>query len=307
MHEANLVMTVNGPCPPPAIEGAVLPREHLRSDLRCAAGTASDPNRWLDEEDAVAEELCGLRRYDALGLVVELSCIGAGRDAAALAKVAARSRVGVVAGTGFFAGPFTPAWALDADVDTLTAHLLAEIRDGLDGTGVRPGVIGEIGAWDGEPSPAEERCAVAAARASLASGLPVAVHHRGAVALLEILLGEGLPACRVSVADAGTDHAVLRKVAEAGGYVCLSSLGPDRLRHALALVEEGHAHRLLLSSGLSMVSEIERYGGAGYGHLFRTFLPRMREAGITEDTIRLITRDNPLRWLAHLERRHLEQ
>ncbi|MEU9830195.1 aryldialkylphosphatase [Streptosporangium sp. NPDC048047] len=305
MHEANLVMTVNGPCLPPDIEGAVLPREHLRSDLRCAAGAASDPNRWLDEEGAVVEELRDLRRYDALGLVVELSCIGAGRDAATLAKVAACSRVGVVAGTGFFAGPFTPAWALDADVDTLTAHLLAEIRDGLDGTGVRPGVIGEIGAWDGDPSPAEERCAAAAARASLASGLPVAVHHRGALPLLEILLGEGLPAGRVSVADTGTDRALPRKVAEAGGYVCLSSLGSspgsDRLRHALALVEEGHAHRLLLSSGLSRVSEIERYGGAGYGHLFRTFLPRMREAGITEDTIRLITRDNPLRWLARLE------
>ncbi|GAA4220909.1 phosphotriesterase-related protein [Streptosporangium album] len=299
--EAPLVRTVTGSCAPSAIDGAVLPREHLRSDMRRAADAGSDPHRWLDEEQEVIRELCGLRQSDRLGLVVELSCIGMGRDAATLARVTAGSRVAVVAGTGFFSGPFTPSCALDADVDALTAHLLTEIEDGLDGTSVRPGVIGEIGIWGQKPTPAEERCVAAAARASLASGLPVATHHRGGLALLEILLGEGLPAHRVSVAGSGTDPATPQRIVERGGYVCLSSLGADRLRQALDLIEAGYAHRLLLSSGLSKVSEIERYGGAGYSHLFRTFLPRLRESGVGEETIRLITHDNPLRWLSHME------
>ncbi|MFJ2029095.1 phosphotriesterase [Streptosporangium sp. NPDC087985] len=299
--EAPLVRTVSGSCPPSAIDGAVLPREHLRSDMRRAADAGSDPHRWLDEEQEVVRELCGLRQSDRLGLVVELSCIGMGRDAATLARVAAGSRVAVVAGTGFFSGPFTPSWALDADVDTLTAHLLAEIENGLDGTGVRPGVIGEIGIWGQEPTPAEERCVAAAARASLASGLPVATHHRGGPALLEILLREGLPAHRVSVAGTGAEPTTPREIVERGGYVCLTSLGADRLQQALDLIEAGYAHRLLLSSGLSKVSEIERYGGAGYSHLFRIFLPRLRESGISEETIRLITHDNPLRWLSFTE------
>ncbi|WP_433254804.1 phosphotriesterase family protein [Streptosporangium sp. CA-135522] len=299
--EASLVRTVSGSRAPSAIDGAILPREHLRSDMRRAAGVASDPHLWLDEEQEVTRELCGLRQSDRLGLVVELSCIGMGRDAAALARVTAGSRVAVVAGTGFFAGPFTPSWALEADVDTLTAHLLTEIDNGLDGTSARPGVIGEIGIWGREPTPAEERCAIAAARASLVSGLPVAIHHRGGPALLETLLRAGLPAHRISVADAGTDPALPRKIVESGAYVCLTSLGADRLRQALELIEAGYAHRLLLSSGLSKVSEIERYGGAGYSHLFRTFLPRLREAGVGEETISMITHDNPLRWLTCLE------
>ncbi|GAA3119816.1 phosphotriesterase family protein [Streptosporangium carneum] len=306
MSEAPLVKTisvrtVNGPCAVSAIDGTVLPREHLRTDLRWAAGAPSDPHRWLDEEQAVAGELRELRRSDGLGLVVELSCIGTGRDAATLSRVSACSRVAVIAGTGFFAGPFTPGWALEADVDALTRYLLAEIDDGLDGTGSRPGVIGEIGFWDEEPTPVEERCAIAAARASLLSGLPVAAHHRGGLTLMEILLSEGLPAHRISVADAGADPVSARKIVESGGYVCLTSLGSDRLRDALDLIEAGHARRLLLSSGLSRVSEIERYGGAGYSHLFRTFLPRLREAGVGEDVIRLITHDNPIRWLTCVE------
>ncbi|GHH63278.1 aryldialkylphosphatase [Streptosporangium violaceochromogenes] len=307
MSEAPLVKTasvstVNGSCTASSIHGAVLPREHLHSDLRWAAGIPSDPNRWLDEEQAVSRELRDLRRSDELNLVVELSCIGTGRDASALSRVSACSRVAVVASTGFFAGPFTPAWALEADVETLTRYLLTEINDGLDGTGARPGVIGEIGAWDEEPTAAEERCARAAARAALSSGLPVAVHHRGGLPLLEILLDEGLPAHRVSVADTGADPLLARKVVESGGHVCLTSLGADRLRDALGLIEAGHAHRLLLSSGLSRVSEIERYGGAGYGHLFRTFLPRLREAGVGEGTIRAIVHDNALGWLTCTER-----
>ncbi|GAA3445454.1 aryldialkylphosphatase [Planomonospora venezuelensis] len=301
MPDAPLVRTLTGPVPPAEIDGSVLPGERLRNDMRWAVGADSDPHRWLDEEQAVTAELRELRQSDRLGLVVELSAIGTGRDAAALARTTAGSRVSVVAGTGFFAGPFNPSWALDAGVDELTRHLMTEIGEGLDGTSARPGVIGEIGAWTGEPSGTEERCAAAAARASLASGLPVAVHHRGGLALLEILLAEGLPAARIAVGDTGSDPAVTRKVAEAGGYVRLTSLGGDRLRDTLDLIEAGHAHRLLLSSGVCRVSEIQRYGGPGYGHLFRTFLPRLREAGITEETIRLITHDNPLRWLAPME------
>ncbi|MBG0829192.1 aryldialkylphosphatase [Planomonospora sp. ID67723] len=301
MPDAPVIRTLTGPVASSAIDGSVLPGERLRNDMRWASGADSDPHRWLDEEQAVTAELRELRQSDGLGLVVELSAIGTGRDTAALARMTAGSRVALVAGTGFFAGPFNPSWALDADVEELTRHLMLEIDEGLDGTSARPGVIGEIGAWTGEPTAAEERCAAAAARASLTSELPVAVHHRGGLALLEILLAEGLPARRIAVGDAGNDPAVTRKVAEAGGYVRLTSLGADRLRDALDLVEAGHAHRLLLSSGVCRVSEIQRYGGPGYSHLFRTFLPRMREAGVTEETIRLITHDNPLRWLAGME------
>ncbi|GIH94438.1 aryldialkylphosphatase [Planobispora siamensis] len=301
MPELPVIRTLTGALSPAEITGAVLPGEHLRTDTRWGVGVDSDPHRWLDEEQSVIAELQGLRRSDDLGLVVDAACVGAGRDVSALARITSASRVAVVAATGFFAGPFLPSWTAEADVDELTRHLMGEIGQGLDGTSAKPGLIGQIGAWSGEPTPVEERCAAAAARASLASGLPVAVHRRGGLALMELLLAEGLPAHRVSVGDAGTDSAVPHKIAEAGGYVRLTSVGADRLRDALDLIAAGHAHRLLLGSGLSRVAEIERYGGPGYGHLFRTFLPRLREAGVPEETIRLITHDNPLRWMTGME------
>ncbi|TDD45392.1 aryldialkylphosphatase [Nonomuraea terrae] len=297
-----LLRTVTGPVRMAAVEAAVLPHEHLRTDLRWGVGIDSDPYRWLDEEETVTGELRELRLSGRLGLVVELTCMGMGRDAPALARIAASSRVPVIASTGLFTEPFTDAG--DQDVDTLTARLMDEILSGVDGTGVFPGVIGEVGCWGAEPTAREERCLVAAARASLRSRLPVATHGANGLALLEILLGENLPAARVAVGhpggNLGGDVGAARKIAEAGAYVSLGllGLGPDQAaRIALAVIEDGHADRLLVSTGLSRVAQVRRYGGPGYAHLFDTLLPRLREAGVDDDVIRRVTHDNPLRWL----------
>ncbi|MEU7836552.1 MULTISPECIES: aryldialkylphosphatase [unclassified Nonomuraea] len=293
-----MLRTVTGPVPATAIDGAVLPREHLRTDMRWATGIDSDPYRWLDEDQTVTTELREVRQSDHLGLIIDLTCLGMGRDAAALARIAMGSRVPVIASTGLFAGPFSGP--RDTDVETLTRRLMSEISDGLDDIGVFPGVIGQAGCCGTEPSPAEERGLIAAARAALASRLPVATYGHNGLAMLEILLAQGLAGDRVSVGYAGSDPAVARKIAEAGAYVSLGSLslGTDQsARIALALIEDGHADRLLLSTGVSRIAQVNRYGGPGYAHLFHTLLPRLRESGVTEDTIRLVTRDNPLRWL----------
>jgi phosphotriesterase-related protein len=323
MPEA-ILRTVTGPVPATAIEGAVLPHEHLRTDMRWAVGIESDPYRWLDEDQTVTAELRELRQYDQLGLVVDLTCLGMGRDTGALARIAAGSRVPVIASTGLFTEPFFGAfsapsagpaaerpfaasdrwasWASvdyrNTDVETLTKRLMSEITDGLDDSGVFPGVIGEVGCWGPEPTPAEERALVAAARASRATHLPVATYGRDGLILLEILLGQGLPGSRVSVGYAGADAGMARKIAEAGAYVSLGSLnlGPEQAaRIALDLIEDGHADRLLLSTGVNRIAQVSRYGGPGYGHLFRTLLPRL-----PQDVRRLLTHDNPLRWLAGL-------
>ncbi|SDJ18051.1 phosphotriesterase-related protein [Nonomuraea jiangxiensis] len=293
-----LLRTVTGPVRVTAVNGAVLPHEHLRTDMRWAVGVDSDPHRWLDEEHTVAAELRELRHSDDLGLVVELTCLGMGRDPASLARIAAGSRVPVIASTGLFAEPFTAVG--EEDVDTLTARLMDEILSGVDGTGVFPGVIGEVGSWGAEPTPREERCLAAAGRAALQSRLPVATHGRSPLALLEILLGQDLPGSRVAVGYTGADLGAARKIVEAGAYVSLSvlGLGPDQAaRIALGLIEDGHAARLLISTGLSRVGQVQKYGGPGYAQLFHAVLPRLRECGVEEDTIRLITHDNPLRWL----------
>ncbi|WP_131740633.1 aryldialkylphosphatase [Actinomadura roseirufa] len=328
-EETGRLRTVTGTIATSDITGPVLSHEHLQLDLRWPARpqqVGSDPYRWLDEEKAVTRELAALRADRGLGLVVDLTCAGMGRNAAALARISASARVAVVAGTGVFTEPFHPAFvretlsaAADASaaagggagpdaVDRLAERLLAEIGFGMDGTNSLPGVIGEIGTWGEAPTATEELCLRAAAQAARYSGLPVATYGRSGLAQLEILVGAGLPAARVAVGqqDRVDDPAQHRKIAETGGYVSFGTLGlagedhaavGARVRGVMALLEAGHADRVLLSTGVSRMSQVARNGGGGYGYLFDVFLPALRAAGADDATLDGILHANPLRWL----------
>lgn len=299
--------TVTGAIPASAIEGPVLAHEHLQIDLRWPRRILSDPRRWLDEESRVSAELSALRQDHGLSLVVDLTGMEVGRNAATLARMSAVSQVAVVAATGFLAEPFHPEFVSTADAESIAQRLLAEITFGLDGTSILPGVIGEVGTWprsgSGMPTEQEERCLRAAALAGLQSGLSVATHGPSGLEQLEILTDQGLPAERVAVGhqDLSDDPAVPRKIAELGGYVSFGLLGRGELdtkvRRILEFLDAGHGDRLLLSNGVSRMDDLAAYEGPGYGHLFTAVVPALKAAGVGEPTLRGILRDNPLRWL----------
>ncbi len=303
-----LLRTVAGELSPSVVDGPVLAHEHLALDL----SRESDTTAVLgpDHRERVAVELAELRGTYGLSLVVELTCRGMGRDVQALAEISRRSGVHVVTGTGWYYERFHPRDIASLSETELTDLLVKDIREGIGSTGVRPGVIGEVGSHGDEPSSAENRTLSAAARAAVATGLSVATHAqlgRGGLAQLDLLTRAGVPPHRISIGhqDLLDDPAVHRELAAAGAYVALDTVGKEsyqsdrtRLRLLLALLEAGHADRVLLSCDVSRFGYLRSEGGTGYGHLFRTFLPQVRAAGADEEIIDLLTRRNPLRFLA---------
>lgn len=306
------VHTVAGPLVARAVGGPVLAHEHLALDLDRSGDRAAviSPSAHGDQ---VAAELSALREEFGLCLVTELTCRGMGRDARELARLAERTGVAVVASTGWYYEPFHPPEVATGTVSELTQTLVDEIRDGIGDTGVRPGVIGEVGSHGEVPSGPEERVLRAAARAAVATGLSVATHAhlgRGGRAQLRVLTEEGLPPERISIGhqDLLDDAATHRELAADGAYVAFDTVGKDdyqsddtRLRLLLELLEAGHADRALLSCDISRHGYLRSEGGQGYGHLFRSFLPRLRAAGADDDLIDLITRRNPVRFLTGVE------
>jgi phosphotriesterase-related protein len=63
------------------------------------------------------------------------------------------------------------------------------------------------------------------------------------------------------------------------------------------LLARGHADRILLSQDVCHDSQLARYGGNGYTYLAATFLPRLREAGVSDAEIETMTIANPRRIL----------
>lgn len=300
------ITTVHGPVPIAEITGRVLAHEHLHIDLR----TDDDSAAVVHDADSVVEELRAAREEHDLGLVVDLTCRGMGRDVSAVRRIAERAGIRVVVATGYYYERFHPAGELDAGPAAVTERLLAEIEDGLDGTTIRPGVLGEIGSDGPVASPAERTSFLAAGAAGAATGLAVATHAHlgeGGLEQLDLLTSAGLAPQRISIghqdlADLPAQH---RALAAEGAFVAFDTVGkesyqPDavRLRLVLDLIEAGHAGQLLLSNDISRDAYLAGHGGPGFGHVLGTFRTRLAEHGVDGATLDLLYRRNALRWLS---------
>ena len=306
------VMTVSGPIPPERL-GFTLPHEHTAISLW------QIPNRWdywelRADEEVIADELRDFRRRGGSALV-DLTLPGVGRDPERLRRLASSTSVFIVMGCGWYREAYYPAEALidRRSVDDLADEMVREATDGIGDSGIRPGIIGEIGTDKPWLSAQEERVHRAAARAARRTGLAITTHAvQSTVGLdqLTVFEAEGADLSRVVIghADSNPSAAYHRAIVERGASVEFDFLGmsftplerhgEDRLVDSIRdLLARGHVSRIPLSQDVCHDSQLSRYGGHGYTYLADTFLPRLRGAGVSEDEIRTITVENPRRLL----------
>ena len=306
------VQTVLGPIEPDSL-GFTLPHEHTQIALWHIEG------RWdywqLTRNRAlIVEELGKFRAAGGSGLV-DLTLPGVGRDPVWLRDIAEGTGLHLVMGCGWYRTAYYPPEArIDRrSVDDLADELVAEFVDGLGGTGVRPGIIGEIGTDKPWVSPIEERVHRAAARASTRTGMAITTHAvLSPVGLdqLRIFEEEGADLSRVIIGHADSypllEHYL--EVIRRGANVEFDFLGMSFTpaeRHGegrivelvCELLSRGHADHILLSQDVCHDSQLTRYDGNGYVHLTTSFLPRLRAAGVSDAEIETMTVANPRRLL----------
>jgi phosphotriesterase-related protein len=94
------------------------------------------------------------------------------------------------------------------------------------------------------------------------------------------------------------------EIAATGAFVGYDRVGltqfqPDTLRVRLIteMLERGHGRQVIVSTDLATQKDMRSYGRPGYSYLIDNFLPLLREAGLDEPTIDLLTVENPRRLL----------
>ena len=307
------VQTVLGPIDPGDL-GFTLPHEHTQISLWHI------PARWdywqlTRDEPLILEELAAFREAGGGG-IVDLTMPGVGRDPVWLAGIARASGLSVVMGCGWYRGAYYPAETLidRRSVDDLADELVREATHGVGDTGIRPGIIGEIGTDKPWVSALEERVHRAAARAARRTGLGLTTHSvLSPVGLeqLRIFEDEGADPSRVVVGHADSyphlDHYLA--IIERGAAIEFDFLGMSftpaerhgegRIVELLCeLLSRGHVEHILLSQDVCHDSQLQRYGGNGYTYLASAFLPRLRDAGVSEAEIETLTVANPRQLLS---------
>ena len=305
------VQTVLGPIEPTEL-GVTLPHEHTQIALWHVQ------DRWdywqlTRDEPVVLEELARFRAIGGSGLV-DLTLSGVGRDPAWLRGLAEKSGLHIVMGCGWYRTAYYPPEArIDRrSTDDLADELVREITDGVGESGIRPGIIGEIGTDKPWVSPPEERVHRAAARAAQRTGLAITTHavlSDVGLAQLRIFEDEGVDTARVIIGHADSYPVLEHDLAiiERGANIEFDFLGMPwpKERHGeertveltCELLARGHADRILLSQDVCHDSQLKRYEGNGYVYLAETFLPRLRAAGVSDAEIETMTVANPRRLL----------
>ena len=73
----------------------------------------------------------------------------------------------------------------------------------------------------------------------------------------------------------------------------------DRLRVIRRLARLGYGSRILVSQDICTKTRMKRWGGHGYGHIFRNVTGLMRRLEFGDELIENLLRNNPLRLLAY--------
>ena len=270
-------------------------------------------NVSLDDADVALRELERYRRFGG-NTVVDATTIGIGRDPEALARIARLSGLKIVMGTGFYLEFSHPDWLKAMDVEAIAQFIVDDVGGGETQPPVMAGIIGEIGVSK-DFTEAERRSLRGAARASARTGVPLTIHLPGwerlAHEVLDVVESEGADLSHTVLCHMNpswNDTAYQTSLAARGAFIEYDMIGmdyyyadqdaqspsdEDNARGILALVEKGYADRVLMSQDVFLKMMLTRYGGFGYAHVLRHFVPRLRRHGLDEAVIRRMLTDNP--------------
>ncbi len=262
------------------------------------------------------------------GTVVELTLDGAGRDPESYARISRATGVNIICGTGWYIQSSHPPVVRERSIEQLAEIMVGELVEGIGETGIKPGIIGEIGTSN-PMHPDEEKVLRAAARAQRRTGAPLTVHVDGFGRLghkvLDVVIEEGgdptrVVLCHLDVVPDRTDYHI--SLADRGAYVEYDTFGiewtnddrrtfeqadwfippapadMERVRAVKRMVDAGYADRLLLSQDVSVKLHLTRYGGYGYAHLLENIAPLMIAYGVDAAAVTTMMERNPAKLLA---------
>ncbi len=288
--------------------GMILPHEHVFVDLR----TCDQPGyAQAEAKDVIAlmgPELTAARAVGVTALV-ECTPVGVGRRADILKAVSDATGMPLVVPTGIYREPWVPDWAHAASEGALCDWMLGELNRQIEQSGVRAGFV-KLSAGDDGITDCEAKILRAAAHAARDTGAAIGSHTiRGQVVRdqIEIIERSGYTAERFIWihASAEPDFALNLDLARRGAWIEYDWIGDpatdagfvDRIERML---DAGLGDRLLLSHDRGWYDPAQPGGGTPkpFTYISQHFLPKLRAAGLDDDTIRMLTHDNPFRAFA---------
>ena len=287
------------------------------------------PAEWGGEETRTADAAAKLNALAAQGVrtIVDPTVVGLGRYLPRIQRVAERvPGLNIIVATGLYTYDSVPFFfrhrgpalnaALGTEVpDPMVDMFVADITEGIAGTGVRAGML-KCAIDEHGMTPGVERVMRAVAAAHHQTGVPVTVHThpgtRAGLAVKRVLCDSaGVDPGRVVLAHSGdtTDCDHLAELADAGFMLGMDRFGINlettfeaRADTLVKMCRRGYAERMVLSQDASCYIDwidpnvMPFLSQWHYLHIHDEVLPYARAHGVTDEQITTMLTANPRRF-----------
>ncbi|MFC1919970.1 phosphotriesterase [Chloroflexota bacterium] len=291
--------------------GIVLVHEHIAAFPR---DYDLHPNPEFDEEGAlnrVAEEFLALKAY-GVNTIMDATPPGFGRNMKYAIQLAEESGLNIILSTGLFLESAMPADTMDKETDELAYAMENELVAGIGQTNVKAGII-KVAVSNNNIAAFEVKALRAAARAHRATGTPIITHTEPGQSMgreqMDIFEDEGVAPSKIVIGHSCCCpdleyHLDLLHRGVSVGFDRIGLERPDyvgddvRLAAIAGLIAAGYGKQLLLSQdvvGIHPFPADFSLPQRSYLYLFKDFIPRLRRAGVRQETINAILVENPRR------------
>lgn len=309
------VNTVLGPVDTSDL-GFTLSHEHV---LISSAGIQQTFPEFLDRQGIIDDATTELKAaYDeGVRAIIDVTTIDLGRDIRVMEEVSRRTGVHIIPATGNHL--VVPRVFWNVTPDDIAPLYIREIEEGIEGTGIKAGII-KVASDRGGVTDREEVVLRAAARTQKHTGVRISTHtwspDRVGEQQIRILDEEGVDLNRVYIVHSNDDTDVdyLIGMLRQGVWIGLDRYPggrnntPDweqRTEVVKKLIDAGYVDRIMLSHDYMVPKnqptsegqeDRRRANPEGYTFISRNVLPRLKEIGATDDDINKIMVDNPRRF-----------
>jgi phosphotriesterase-related protein len=283
---------------------------NMLGQLRMNPYSNKENGLLINEEEAI-EEVGHFFKHGG-NTIVEVSNCGIGRDPEALFRVSRVSGLNIIMGSGFYLHDSHPERVETMSIDEIKEEIERDLLEGVDGTSIRAGIIGEIGI-SGSMTAREEKVLRGAARAQKQTDSVLTIHlpgwERPAHHVLNIVEEEGGNIHKTILDHMNPsmdDYEYQYSLAERGCFLEFDMIGIDYLfpegqspsdednaNCIIRLIEKGYGNQILLAQDVFLKMMLKRYGGWGYSHILENFVPRLKRKGVSNQEIHQLLVKNP--------------
>ncbi|XP_067206567.1 phosphotriesterase-related protein-like isoform X2 [Linepithema humile] len=264
--------------------------------------------------------------------IVENTSTGLGRDLKQLQDYSVKCKINIIAGTGYYTASVQNDSNLNFTHEEIYNKLLNDLTNEIEGSyqigdsnnKIKAGFIGEVGSsWPIHEF--EKRSIRATGEIQAQLHCPVNLNPgveedalREVIRLYQEAGGDSRKAAISNIDRTlwhedkfmefmddtkhtyvqhdlfGTEHSFCRMRNKY--YNILSDA--QRIKRFAKLKDEGNLDRILISHDIHTKDRLVTYGGLGYAHILKNFVPHMSRWNFTVNDTTILTTENPKRWLS---------